>query len=120
MTTYHRACALADLPTIVRWCESALGEARDDHRRTAEILAFMSWMRLLEGRVRDALAHARAALEEAKLAEDDDSGGGLNARILFTAQRDGMYRIIATSLYPALGRYTVTVQELEQASKDKK
>jgi DNA-binding CsgD family transcriptional regulator len=62
----------ADLPTIVRWCESALGEAHTDHRRTAEILAFMSWMRLLEGRVRDALAHARAALEEAEQADDDE------------------------------------------------
>ena len=62
----------ADLPTIVRWCESALGEARDDHRRAAEILAFMSWMRLLEGRVRDALTHARAALDHAKVADDEE------------------------------------------------
>lgn len=62
----------ADLPTIVRWCESALGEARDDHRRAAEILAFMSWMRLLEGRVRDALTHARAALDHANAADDEE------------------------------------------------
>ncbi|MDQ6806210.1 MAG: AAA family ATPase [Actinomycetota bacterium] len=62
----------ADLPTIVRWCESALEEVRDDHRRAAEILAFMSWMRLLEGRVRDALAHARAALDRAKVTGDDE------------------------------------------------
>jgi DNA-binding CsgD family transcriptional regulator len=62
----------ADLPTIVRWCEGALGEAREDHRRAAEILAFLSWMRLLEGRVRDALAHARAALEEAELASNEE------------------------------------------------
>src|SRR5207237_5548845 len=52
----------ADLPTIVRWCESALGEARHDHRRAAETLAFMSWMRLLEGRGRGGHDHARAVL----------------------------------------------------------
>jgi DNA-binding CsgD family transcriptional regulator len=62
----------ADLPTIVRWCEQALQEARDDHRRAAEILAFMSWMRLLEGQVRDALAHARTALGRAKVIGDDE------------------------------------------------
>jgi DNA-binding CsgD family transcriptional regulator len=62
----------ADLPTIVQWCESALREVRSDHRRAAEILAFMSWMRLLEGRVRDALTHARAALDQAKLADDEE------------------------------------------------
>jgi DNA-binding CsgD family transcriptional regulator len=60
----------ADLPTLARWCESALVEAGDDHRRAAEILAYLSWVRLLEGRVRDALAHGRAALAHA-----DRSGG---------------------------------------------
>jgi DNA-binding CsgD family transcriptional regulator len=61
----------ADLPTIVRWCESALEEAHGDNRRAAEILAFMSWMRLLEGQVRDALDHARSALDQANLADDE-------------------------------------------------
>jgi DNA-binding CsgD family transcriptional regulator len=61
----------ADLPTIARWCESALAEAGDDHRRAAEFLTFLSWTRLLEGRVRDALEHARAALGHAELAGDD-------------------------------------------------
>jgi DNA-binding CsgD family transcriptional regulator len=55
----------ADLPTLARWCETALAEAGEDHRRAAEILAFLSWVRLLEGRVRDALARARAALAHA-------------------------------------------------------
>jgi DNA-binding CsgD family transcriptional regulator len=62
----------ADLPTLARWCESALSEAGDDHQRAAEILAYLSWVRLLEGRVRDALAHARAALGHAELAGDDE------------------------------------------------
>ena len=34
----------ADLPTMARWCESALAEAGDDHRRAAEILAYLSWI----------------------------------------------------------------------------
>lgn len=62
----------ADLPTLARWCESALTEAGDDHRRAAEILVYLSWVRLLEGRVRDALAHARAALAHAEYAADDE------------------------------------------------
>lgn len=61
----------ADLPTIARWCETAIAEAGDDHRRAADILTFLSWTRLLEGRVRDALEHARAALAHAELAGDD-------------------------------------------------
>ena len=62
----------ADLPTIAMWCENALAETGEDHRRAAEILAFLSWMRLLEGHVRDALAHARGALGHAELAGDDE------------------------------------------------
>jgi DNA-binding CsgD family transcriptional regulator len=62
----------ADLPTLARWCERALAEAGDDHRRAAEILAYLSWVSLLEGRVRDALAHARAALAHAEHASDDE------------------------------------------------
>jgi DNA-binding CsgD family transcriptional regulator len=61
----------ASLPTIARWCETAIAEAGDDHWRAAEILTFLSWTRLLEGRVRDALEHARAALAHAELAGDD-------------------------------------------------
>jgi DNA-binding CsgD family transcriptional regulator len=62
----------ADLPTLARWCEIALGEAGDDHRRAAEILVYLSWVRLLEGGVRDALATARAALAHAEHAGVDE------------------------------------------------
>lgn len=62
----------ADLPTLARWCESALAEAGDDHRRAAEILVYLSWVRLLEGGVRDALASARAALRHAEHAGVDE------------------------------------------------
>jgi hypothetical protein len=55
-----------------------------------------------------------------QLAQDDDGGGQLNARIVFTAPRDGTYHIIATSLEEDVGRYTVTVQELEPANKGQK
>jgi hypothetical protein len=34
-----------------------------------------------------------------KITEDDDSGGGLNARIIYRAQRTGLYRIRATYLF---------------------
>lgn len=47
-----------------------------------------------------------------QLAEDDDSGGGLNARILFTSAVDDTYRIVATT-FPdeATGTFTLTVRE---------
>jgi tetratricopeptide (TPR) repeat protein len=46
-----------------------------------------------------------------KLAEDDNSGGGLNARIVFRAAHDGVYRIQATS-YMSAGRgpFTLSVR----------
>src|SRR5207249_8495492 len=46
-----------------------------------------------------------------KLAEDDDSGGGLNARIVFHAEKDGVYRIQATSFNAGSGAFTLTVRE---------
>ena len=46
-----------------------------------------------------------------KLAEDDDSGGGLNARIVFRAEQDGVYRIQATSFNAGNGAFTLTVRE---------
>ncbi|MCI0682674.1 MAG: trypsin-like peptidase domain-containing protein [Gemmataceae bacterium] len=54
-------------------------------------------------------------LEDAKgqeLAVDDDSGGNLNSRIVYTPKTDGDYRIIATVFEPQqLGAYTLTVAE---------
>ena len=47
-----------------------------------------------------------------KLAEDDDSGGGLNARIVFRVSADGVYRIQATSfMNVGRGAFTLTVRE---------
>jgi HEAT repeat protein len=46
-----------------------------------------------------------------QLAQDDDSGGFPNARIVFNAPADGYYRIIVTSFAPgATGPYTLTVK----------
>jgi hypothetical protein len=53
-------------------------------------------------------------LEDARgwhLAEDDDSGGNLNARIIFVPPQDGTYRIVATTFDPgAMGGYRLTVR----------
>ncbi len=50
--------------------------------------------------------------EGKQLAEDDDGGGHLNARIVFQTANEGAYRIIATSFDGAgTGPYTLTVME---------
>ncbi len=49
--------------------------------------------------------------ERQQLAEDDDSGGNLNARIIFQAPADGVYRIITTTFAPgARGNFTLRIQ----------
>lgn len=45
-----------------------------------------------------------------ELAHDDDSGGGLNARLVFRAPKDDTYRIVATTFLGGTGNYTLTVQ----------
>jgi tetratricopeptide (TPR) repeat protein len=54
------------------------------------------------------------------LAEDDDSGGGLNARILYRAAQDGTFRISATSFNGGSGAFTLTVREQLQPPGGKK
>ncbi len=45
------------------------------------------------------------------LAEDDDSGGGLDARIYFTPVRGGTFRIVTTTYIPGeTGRYLLTIR----------
>jgi len=46
-----------------------------------------------------------------QLAEDDDSGGGLNARIIFRCPQTDNYRVIATSLGGGQGAYNMSVRE---------
>jgi thiol-disulfide isomerase/thioredoxin len=45
-----------------------------------------------------------------QLAEDDDSGGDLNAQIVFNCTMDGDYRIFCTCVGKANGKYTLTVK----------
>jgi hypothetical protein len=51
-----------------------------------------------------------------RLAEDDDSGGGLNARIVFPCAESGTYHVVARALAgsPA-GKYRLTVREAKSA-----
>ncbi len=47
-----------------------------------------------------------------KIAEDDDGGDGLNARIIYRAEATGTYRIVCTSFERAgAGPYTFSVRE---------
>ncbi|HZZ80127.1 MAG TPA: hypothetical protein VFE62_16555 [Gemmataceae bacterium] len=46
-----------------------------------------------------------------RLAEDDDSGGGLNSRIIFRPTQAGPHRVIATSWNGGLGRFHIKVEE---------
>jgi alkyl hydroperoxide reductase subunit AhpC len=46
-----------------------------------------------------------------ELAMDDDSGGNLDARIVFNCQRTGKYRIVCTAYNPnGMGMFTLTVK----------
>ncbi len=46
-----------------------------------------------------------------QLAEDDDSGGNLNARIIFNCTKDGAYKVVATTFGPDMkGAYSLTVK----------
>jgi predicted Zn finger-like uncharacterized protein len=47
-----------------------------------------------------------------QVAEDDDSGGNLNARIMYTPPRTGLYVVVATSYHVQVrGQYRLTVRE---------
>jgi hypothetical protein len=53
-----------------------------------------------------------------KLAEDNDSGTDLNARVVFRPPSDGTYRILATSFQPnGLGDYTLLVRKEKSGEK---
>ena len=96
----------ADLHTITELCEEALGQAGENDRRAAEIRTFLSWIRLLEGRLADGLALARVALGHADRAGDDD----LTARAI---ARVGMAETWAVDVTPGLLERGV---ELERGS----
>jgi len=45
------------------------------------------------------------------LAQDDDSGGNLNARLVFNCTQTGEYRIVATTFIGGIGNFTLQVTE---------
>jgi hypothetical protein len=47
-----------------------------------------------------------------QVAEDDDSGGNLDARIIYRAPRSGDYTIFATSIEAGKGKFTLTAKEI--------
>jgi serine protease Do len=54
------------------------------------------------------------------VAEDDDGGGFPNAKIVFRAPSDGVYRIIATTFNPGeIGGFTLTVRKQADPGKEK-
>ncbi|MCS7045779.1 MAG: PPC domain-containing protein [Gemmataceae bacterium] len=50
-----------------------------------------------------------------QLAFDDDSGGGLNARLDFVPAKDGTYKVVVASLDPP-GAYRLTIKDAGQAA----
>src|SRR5207253_3446763 len=51
-----------------------------------------------------------------ELAYDDDSGGGVDARLIFKAPKDDTYRIIATSFDAEYGPFTLTAEPAKAKS----
>jgi len=57
-------------------------------------------------------AYLRLSSPEGKeVARDDDSGGALNARIIYNCTKDGEYKIHATALGRGLGLYELEIRE---------
>lgn len=52
--------------------------------------------------------------DKGKLAEDDDAGGFLNSRIVFTPESSGTFRLVVTTCDPGqLGTYRLTIRETD-------
>src|SRR5262249_24575611 len=53
-----------------------------------------------------------------ELAEDDDSGGMLDAQIIFNCERDDEYKVIATAFNQnVVGMFTLTIKKRGEAAK---
>jgi hypothetical protein len=76
-----------------------------------ELVAGKQYVIDMESTVFDAYLIARDPAGK-EFARDDDGGGGLNARLLFTPDRSGTYTIVATSFERnAQGAYTLIIRE---------
>jgi DNA-binding CsgD family transcriptional regulator len=67
---FELASTLRDTPTMIGLCDDGLAEAVGDDVRSARLLAFRSFARMLAGDVRGALLDGRAALEKAERVGD--------------------------------------------------
>jgi peroxiredoxin len=52
-----------------------------------------------------------------ELAQDDDSGGNLNARIMFNCPKDDEYKVVCTCFQDAVGAYSLTVRQVGKEQK---
>lgn len=94
------------------------GELTDDDASAAKHYYKLFTIRLEKGKVyridhRSDDFDAYLFLEDAagnRLAQDDDSGGGLNARIVFKVKATDTYRIVATTMPPnKTGKFSLAV-----------
>jgi hypothetical protein len=97
--------------------ELTTSDAFDAHRlqsRSKTYTIYLTGGRDYDINMRSNLIDSYLRLETSSgqiLAQDDDGGGFPNARIVYHCPRSGTYRIICTTFAPALGPYTLSVQE---------
>ncbi|HYN69364.1 MAG TPA: LuxR C-terminal-related transcriptional regulator [Candidatus Eisenbacteria bacterium] len=84
-----------DLPTIERYCQEALRAAANDEGMQVDVLAFLSWMRLLRGAVADAVGAARSGLAIAERL-------GEAARLARAIARTSQAEMLALDVTPGL------------------
>jgi hypothetical protein len=115
--------------------KAAPGAAKEERRFSGELTAKSPFDKVRKGRycvvqevslapkttyqidLRSSAFDAYLRLEDSQgkqLAEDDDSGGGFNARLIFTTpDRTDVYRMIVTSFLPEeTGAYELTIREV--------
>ena len=90
--------------TMMALCEEALAEAAGDDARSARILAFRIWARLLNNDVREALVDGRAALEKAERVGDQ-------ALLIVAIARIGQAETWAAEITPGLLERGAEIEE---------
>jgi hypothetical protein len=94
--------------------DAAVCRSPDDALTLADAARSEVLVEHLLGLVREIrLKLAAVGFMAAVVAQDDDSGGDLNARIVYAPPQDGEFRVIATTLNKALGGFTLTVRQAE-------
>ncbi len=101
----------ADSPALIKLADEALVDAAGDDMRSARILAFRAWHRLLEADVRSALVDVRMALEQAERVGDP----GLIAHVI---ARVGQVETWAADITPGLLERGAAMEERLGLSRD--